>query len=157
MRVHLLACAAAIVAAAFSTAAAAKDIPTGGMTADDVAAWLQAEGYQAKVVTEQNGSKTISSSSGGVGFHVGFYDCQGTRCGSFQFFAGFNTNGALNPVKMNEWNRSERWARAYVDNTNDPWVEMDIDLTPGGTYEMIDDEFATWRAVLARFKQFIGP
>ncbi|MGH7095790.1 MAG: YbjN domain-containing protein [Stellaceae bacterium] len=126
------------------------------MTVEDVVNWLQSGGYQAKVVTGKNGKQTITSSVGGTNFHVGFYDCNGARCGSIQFFAGFDTKGALNPVKMNQWDRAQRWGRAYVDNVNDPWLEMDVDLTPGGTYELLNDEFATWRALLARFRQFIG-
>jgi hypothetical protein len=146
--------AAAIAAAA--APASAKDLPAGGMTIQDVASWLQGDGYQAKIVTAANGKQTISSSAGGTNFHVGFYDCKEARCGSMQFYAGFDTKGAFNPAKMNEWNSAHRWVRAYVDKTNDPWVEMDVDLSPGGTYEMLADEFATWRSILDTFKHFIG-
>jgi hypothetical protein len=155
MKVYLVACAAAVLGAALSSPASAKNLPDGGVTVADVAGWLQTAGYQAKIVTSQSGQQTIASSSGGTGFHVGFYDCKNLRCGSIQFFAGFSTKGALNPVAMNGWNSSERWGRAYVDKTNDPWVEMDVDLTPGGTYELLDDEFATWRGTLGRFNTFV--
>jgi hypothetical protein len=155
MKVHLLACATAIAVAVVSTSALAKDLPAGGLTAEEVASWMQDAGYQAKIVTEKNGQKTITSSTGGVRFHVGFYDCKSQRCASIQFFAGFNTQGALNPVKMNEWNRSKRWARGYVDQVNDPWIEMDVDLSPGGTYEILNDEFAIWRNTLNNFNGFI--
>lgn len=156
MKLHALVFAAGLAVAAFSTAALAKDLPATGMTAEDVEKWLQTEGYQAKIVTGDNGQQTITSASDGVNFHVGFYDCKGARCGSIQFYAGFDTKGKLDPNKMNEWNQKQRWARAYVDKTNDPWLEMDVDLTPGGTYELLGDEFATWRSVLAHFKTFIG-
>jgi hypothetical protein len=73
-----------------------------------------------------------------------------------QFAAGFDTKGAFNPVKMNDWNRDNRWTRAYIDKANDPWLEMDIDLTPGGTFELLNDEFATWRSSFVRFKKFIN-
>lgn len=156
MKIAHLAWGAALAVAVASGPALATDLPAGGMSVQDVSNWLQSQGFQARVVTESNGSQTITSSTGGGNFHVGFYDCKGTRCGSIQFYAGFDTKGALNVTKMNEWNRKQRWARGYVDNVNDPWVEMDVDLTPGGTYELLNDEFATWRAVLARFRQFIG-
>ena len=155
MKVRLLTCAAAIAVAAVSTSVLAKDLPAGGLTAEEVASWLQDTGYQAKIVTRENGRKTITSSTGGFGFHVGFYDCKDQRCASMQFFAGFSTQGALNPVKMNQWNRSERWVKGYVDQVNDPWVEMDVDLSPGGTYEMLNDEFAIWRNMLNTFNNFI--
>ncbi|HZU91590.1 MAG TPA: YbjN domain-containing protein [Stellaceae bacterium] len=138
-----------------ATATSAKDLPAGGLTVEEVAQWLQADGYQAKIVTEKNGAKTITSSSGGVNFHIGFYDCRSERCASLQFFAGFDTHGALNPVKMNEWNHTKRWARGYVDQVDDPWIEMDVDLSPGGTYDILNDEFAIWRNVLGDFSRFI--
>jgi hypothetical protein len=156
MKLRALVFIAAIMATAGATPASAKDLPAGGMTADEVASWLQSQGYQAKVETDNSGKQSITSSTGGTNFHVGFYDCKGARCGSMQFYAGFDTKGALNPVKMNEWNSSHRWTRGYVDKVNDPWVEMDIDLTPGGTYELLADEFAVWRNMLDRFKKFIG-
>ena len=56
---------------------------------------------------------------------------------------------------MNDWNRDNRWARAYVDKVNDPWLEYDVDLTPGGTYEMLNDEFAIWRDTLGRFHKIV--
>jgi len=156
MRLGITALTLAMALALGSTSASAKDLPYGGMTLDDVVGWLQGAGYQAKVVTEKTGEKTITSTAEGIEFHVGFYDCKQDRCGSIQFFAGWNTNGALNVKKMNQWNRGRRWARAYVDDTNDPWIEMDVDLSPGGTYELLNDEFATWRSALSTFKQFIN-
>ncbi|HTZ36936.1 MAG TPA: YbjN domain-containing protein [Stellaceae bacterium] len=148
---------ATILALAAATPAPAKDLPKAGMTVDDVVGWLQGAGYQAKLVTDKNGRKTVTTAAEGTEFHVGFYDCKDERCGSIQFYAGFDTKGALNPKRINEWNRQKRWGRAYVDDINDPWIEMDVDLTPGGTYELLNDEFATWRSTLSGFKQFIGP
>ncbi len=156
MRFGLAACAVVTAMATVSVSAVAHDLPKGGMTLEDVVSWLQGAGYQAKVVTDKEGKKTVDSAADGTAFHVGFYDCQDQRCGSIQFYVGFETKGALDAKRMNAWNSSKRWARGYVDQTNDPWVEMDVDLTPGGTYELLNDEFATWRSTLATFKQFIN-
>jgi hypothetical protein len=155
MKRYLRVCAI-VIAAVVSTSALAKDLPDGGMTVEQVTAWLLDVGYQAKIVTDKNGNMTITSASDGIEFHVGFYDCHDRQCGSIQFFAGFDTKGALNLKKINEWNTTKRWARAYVDNTNDPWIEMDVDLTPGGTYEILNDQFATWQDTLRVFKKFIN-
>ena len=156
MKIRLGAYAIAIALAVISTAAPAKDLPDSGMTAEEVTAWLLNAGYQAKIVTDQSGKITISSAADGIEFHVAFYDCHDRRCGSIQFFAGFDTKGALSPQKINQWNTTKRWARGYVDNTNDPWIEMDVDLSPGGTYEILKDEFATWQDTLRVFKKFIN-
>src|SRR5579859_3281544 len=148
---------AALVLTLFSSAAAAKNLPTGGMTLDEVAKWLQGEGYKAQILTLSGGTRAIASGADGWTWKIYMFDCdKDERCGSFQFAMGLNTNGAFNTDKMNDWSRDNRWARAYVDSVNDPWLEYDVDLTPGGTYELLDDEFATWRSTVKRFHTFLG-
>lgn len=147
------------VIAAFSLcagAAAAKDLPTGGMTLGDVADWLSSNGYRAEIVTDHDGHRSVYSGTDGADFHVYMFDCKEDRCGSMQFSSGFSTKGALNAEKINEWDSGRRWGRAYVDKVNDPWIEYDVDLSPGGTYEMLNDEFAIWRETLVGFRAFIG-
>jgi hypothetical protein len=144
--------AAGALALALTSTAYAKDIPAGGVTFQEVAAWLQSAGYQAKI--EGTGSdQNITSSADGGPFHIYLYDCKAGRCGSLQFAEGFDTKGAFNAAKMNDWNQHNRWGRAYVDKVNDPWIEMDCDITPGGTYELLNDEFATWRSTLRNFRK----
>jgi hypothetical protein len=134
--------------------AGAKNLPANGMTIGDIAAWLQGEGYKAQIQTANDGTKNIYSSSNGQNFHIYQYDCKNGRCGSLQFSVGFDTKGAFNPEKMNEWNRDNRWARAYIDKVNDPWLEYDVDLEPGGTYELLNDEFHVWQDSLDHFHKF---
>ena len=156
MKQALLSTAAILALALASAPAQAKDLPTGGLTAQEVASWLQSEGYAAKVQTSKDGSQSIQSAAGGAAFHIDMYDCHNTpRCASIEFFAGFDTKGAFDAAKMNEWNRNNRWVRAYVDKTNDPWIEMDVVLYPGGTYEGLNDQFAIWRDEFASFRKYI--
>jgi hypothetical protein len=153
----LLAGAAALVISFSSGAAMAKDIPAGGLTVEEIQSWLQSAGYKAEIQTSKDGTKNVYSAADGTGFHIYPYDCKkGPRCASFQFSVGLDTKGALNATKINDWNSNNRWVRAYIDKVNDPWVEMDVDLSPGGTYENLNDEFAVWRDSLASFKKFIG-
>jgi hypothetical protein len=130
--------------------AAAQSISADGLTANDVAAWLQGKGYPAEIGAD-NGKLRVRSKLGNTTFSVMLFDCNGDRCGSLQFYAGFQTHGRFDTSRMNEWNRNQRWARGYFDASNDPWLEMDVDLTPGGTYELLNDEFATWKKVLTTF------
>ena len=150
--------ALAFAALTFAAGAAnARDIPAGGMTVADVAAWLQAGGYQAQIVPDKNGGMAhIHSGVGGHGFGIYMFDCKGDRCGSLQFSAGYETHGTFDTGKMNAWNRDKRWARGYFDDVNDPWVEMDVDLSPGGTYELLDDELATWATMIKDFTEQYG-
>ena len=155
MKHTILAGVAALALGLFSNAAAARDLPAGGMTLDDIASWLQSAGYKAEIQTTDDGTRNIYSGAEGSNFHIYQYDCKGTRCGSLQFSVGFSTKGAFGAEPMNEWNRHNRWVRAYSDKVDDPWLEFDVDLTPGGTYELLNDEFAIWRDSLRRFRKQI--
>jgi hypothetical protein len=151
----LLAGAAVVAACLMSTAALAKDLPEGGLSVQDLSKWLQDAGYKAEIQTAKDGSKSIYSSTDGTGFYVDVYDCKEERCASVQFSLGFDTKGAWNATKMNEWNGKNRWVRAHVDSKDDPWLEMDVDLSPGGTWEGLSDEFAIYRDMVVSFKKFI--
>ena len=151
----LLTGAAVVAACLMSTAVLAKDLPEGGLSVQDLSKWLQDAGYKAEIQTAKDGSKSIYSSTDGTGFYVDVYDCKEERCASVQFSLGFDTKGAWNATKMNEWNGKNRWVRAHVDSKDDPWLEMDVDLSPGGTWEGLSDEFAIYRDMVVSFKKFI--
>jgi hypothetical protein len=126
-------------------------IPPGGLMIGDVVTWLQSAGYLAKVVTGSSGNPHIESAAQGTEINIFMDDRRDDRCASIRFAAGFSTNGKFDISQMNEWNKAARWVRGYYDSVNDPWIEMDIDLYPGGTYESLNDQFVTWNNMLGKF------
>ena len=147
----------AVLALALTAAmAAAKDLPAGGMTGQDVASWLQSQGYRAEIGTADNGRPKVASATQGTNFYVHFYDCKNDRCASIQFVAGFSTSGAYSLEKENEWNAANRWITASMDKENDPWITQDIDLSPGGTYELLNDELKVWSDSVGRFMKTVN-
>ena len=153
MRQALIAGVAAL--ALCSGAASARDIPKGGLTLQQLVTWLQDGGYKAEIQKNSKGVANIYSAAEGTGFHIYLYDCKQDVCGSIEFSVGFNTKGAFNAQQMNDWNTKQRWIRAYIDDVKDPWLEYDVDLSPGGTYEILNDEFAIWRDQLKKFADFV--
>ena len=140
------------VLACLPATALAADLPAGGMTAGDVASWLQNAGYLAKIDPGPDGkSHSILSASDGLKFVVLLNDCKGDRCGSLEFFAAFDTNGTSSGEKMNAWNVNHRWTTAYVDNAKNPCLRLDVDVSPGGTVEMLNDQFILWRFAISDF------
>lgn len=150
-----IAVVAALAMGLMTGTAKAKDIPTGGFTFEDVAAWLQGQGYKAQI-KNQNGNKSVTSAANGVEFWIELYDCKGDRCGSMQFNAAWPTPAKFDAKKMNDWNHNERWGRGSLDSTNNPWLHFDVDLAPGGTYELLNDQFAVWNLVLSTFIKRYG-
>lgn len=144
------------IALATSTVARAKDIPSDGITFDDAMTWLKDQGHAAKIATDGAGNKNVETSAGDTTFGVYLLDCSNDHCGSIQFVANWPASAKISATRVNEWNRTKRWARAYLDGSNRLWLEFDADLTPGGTYELLDDELATWKKTLDSAKDFFG-
>jgi hypothetical protein len=135
-----------------SATASARAIPAAGLSLQDVVAWLQSAGYTTEIVPDKDGTSHIRSSYNGVKVGVYMFDCKNASCGSVQFSAGWATHGKFDINQINGWNRDKRWCRGYYDAENDPWVEKDVDLTPGGSYELMADEFQVFRKCVDNFK-----
>lgn len=59
-----------------------------------------------------------------------------------QAYAGFKSpKASLN--RINTWNKSKRYSRAYMDDDGDPVIELDLDLAGGVTKERIADYIRT--------------
>lgn len=159
MRTMIVAAALAL-AASSATGAQAAAIHEGGMTGPEVAAWLQAAGYRAQLTKDSSGDPLINSASEGVNFKVLFYDCEGAaaaqRCKALQFAAGFDLDKPLTAERMNEWNKSHRYLKAYINADGDPYVEYDVNVNAGRTTAGLDDDFGVWTGILSAFTTFIG-
>jgi hypothetical protein len=143
-------------AAAAPPTALPRPIPDGGLTVEEVAAWLEDEGYAVKFVIGESGKRHIETSTQGSPLNIFLGDCKDERCASLGLAAGFSTHGKFDVSQINGWNYDNRWCRAYYDGDNDPWLRMNISLSPGGTYEALNDRFDTWNRTFARFIERFG-
>ena len=119
---------------------------------------MQAAGYTAKLGVDRLGDPKIDSSVSGTNFVVFFYNCTGNRdCATVQFHSAFDMPTPLTLDLINEWNRSQRFGRAYLDKENDPTIEMDVDLDDGGlSRALFEDNLEFWASVLGKFERHIG-
>jgi hypothetical protein len=119
---------------------------------------LQGGGYSAKLGTDKVGDPMITSGSSGTTFQVFFYNCTAHKaCATVQFHAGYDFDKPLPLDKINEWNSSERFGRAYLDKESDPILEMDLDLDDGGlSTALFIDNVQFWTSVLTAFEKHIG-
>ena len=58
--------------------------------------------------------------------------------------------------KLNTWNRAHRYIRAYLTTSNGVFGEYDVEVSPGGTWEQLDDSLEIWLVRLKDFKTYIG-
>ena len=125
---------------------------------DSVVQALQAGGYAAQLGTDRVGDPMITSGVGGTTFQIFFYNCTDNReCATVQFHSGYNTDGSVSIESMNEWNRSKRFGRGYIDDENDAVLEMDVDLDDGGVSRLLFiDNMEFWQSLLGDFEEHIG-
>lgn len=125
---------------------------------DTVVKALQQAGYAAKLGTDKVGDPMITSGVSGTTFQIFFYNCADHKnCATVQFHSGYDLATPVSLERINEWNRSQRFGRAYLDKENDPILEMDLDLDDGGlSHLLFVDNAEFWASVLGKFEQHIG-
>ena len=62
----------------------------------------------------------------------------------------------VNTVKINEWNKKHRFTRAYIDDTNDPVLESDLDFDGGVTLESLKIFITAFKAAAIEYKKFLA-
>jgi hypothetical protein len=155
------ACAAPAPGRAAPAAVRAAPAPAGLVKAQDpqsLVRALQNGGYQAKLGVDKVGDPMITSGYSGTTFQIFFYNCTNhVGCATVQFHSGYDFTTPLPLETINEWNRSERFGRAYLDKENDPILEMDLDLDDGGLSPLLFiDNVEFWTSVLGKFEKHIG-
>lgn len=157
MKSWMLAAGAALAVVTSAGGAVAKPIPDGGVTVEELQAWLVDHGYKAQVEKGKDGGQAhIRSGADGLTFSVFFYDCKQNRCMSMEYYVGFDKNADTpNLETINAWNRDKRYMKTYLDKEGDVAFEFDVNLAPGGTWEAVEDDFSTFLNCLPAVKTLV--
>jgi hypothetical protein len=123
----------------------------------EIVSLIQELGFQAKLEKDNVGDPVIRSSSSGVEFSIYFYDCSNNkRCQSLHFTAGYDLVEGSSLEAMQQWNADKRFASAYLDDENDPFLQMDVNTEGGITQENFEKSFELWQSLKGEFEEFIG-
>lgn len=115
------------------------------ITAEQLTGLLKDKGLEGQVnergnvIATSNGSKIVFFISGQT----------------LQAYFGLSGTSA-NVTTVNEWNKSKRFGRAYIDGDGDPCVELDYDLEGGVTDENIKVWFDTVTAIVRSFRTHVS-
>jgi hypothetical protein len=124
----------------------------------DISAIVESQGWPATLVTSEDKTAFIESERNGLKFLVLFLNCDDDQknCKTLQYYMGFSDAKGTTPDQLNEWNKSKRFARAYVDESGDPVLEMDLDLDFNGIpRENVTESFITWGALMDAYHKYI--
>ena len=114
-------------------------------------------GYAATLETDSQGDPKISSRVSQSNFVVFFYGCtDNIDCSSIQFYAGYDLADSVSALKVNEWNRTQLFTKATIDDEGDPSLEMDVNLDfDGSGADNFQDVLDIWRVSIEEFEDFI--
>lgn len=144
-------------ALALTASTAMADVMVDGSNAKLIMTIIQDEGYSISMDQEDNGNPVLVGKLDGSEYRVYFYGCDsGNGCDSIQFSTGYNLNDGMTLESVNEWNRGKRFAKVYLDDDMDPWMEMDINLDGGVTRRNMQDTMDYWRLLMNAFEDHIG-
>ena len=73
---------------------------------------------------------------------------------SMQLYAAFD--GSVSLSRINEWNRTKRFTKAYLDDEDDPVLESDIELNGGVTEANVDEWIKTYAISLQAYVEHLA-
>jgi hypothetical protein len=118
------------------------------VTAEQLTGLLRDKGMEGTV--NERGNVVVNNAGSKIVFFISGQ--------TLQAFYGLRTTNetrvAVNTI--NEWNKTKRFGRAYIDSENDPVVELDYDLEGGVSEESIKVWFDTVNAIVRSFKTFVS-
>lgn len=119
---------------------------------------LREKGYKAEMIEGKDGNY-IRSADSGVPITIFFFNCDSsgkTGCTTIQFYTGFNDVKNVSLDRINEWNKTRRFARAYIDHEGDPVIEMDVDMDFAGIpRENFYANLDIFIASIPKFREFL--
>lgn len=96
----------------------------------------------------------IRGSLGGMRYLVFFYGCTDNKdCRNITFSAAWEDS--ISQERINDWNRTRRFGRAFLDSENDPVVQYTVNLDFGISVRNFEDTADWWRLTMTWFREFI--
>ena len=110
----------------------------------------------ATLETDDYGDPLISGRINGSKYGVYFYNCDDNRdCENIQFtaaWAGYD----VSLRQMNEWNQSQLYGTAYLDEDGDPNIDLVVNLKHGVSHKNFDDTIDWWVLAMKEFEAYIA-
>ncbi len=152
------------VLAAMAWAATALPLPASAQTVsatrpETIVAVLTARGLPSEIKQQSDGNPYIRSAHDDMPFLIALMNCneQKADCKTVQFYFGFNDRKDFSLDKLNDWNRTKRFVRAYRDAENDPVLVMDVDTDKGGVPRAVFDEnLDVWLNQMQQYRRYVS-
>lgn len=115
---------------------------------------LIAQGFRGELKTTSTGRSVIRFVASGANSQIYFYDCKDglAQCTTLRFGYGLDFKNGVDIAKVNEWNRQQLWGRVYVDDENDPWLDIILNTGDALPKARFDEVLDLWERVVGKFR-----
>lgn len=141
--------------AVHATPLMAANYTQGGVTGQEIANDLKAIGQTATVTKDSGGDPKIDASFAidktEIGYQIYFYGCKTGRCTTIQYHVAFD--GDIK--KVDDWNKTYRFARAYATDKTTIHLEYDVDVEKGANSEAVQNSAERFKAVMVQGVTFL--
>lgn len=110
----------------------------------------------ATLEKQDSGDPRLAGAISGVPYQVFFLNCEAAAgCQDLNFYVGFRD---IKPTldAMNEWNRTHRFGRAYLDSELDAALDFDLNIDGGVSKANLESSFGLWASLLDEFSAYVG-
>ena len=111
------------------------------------------EGFYAELTHDLGGDPKLNFKVEGFRCSVLFYGVENGAATSLQFGTGVRAKKPLE--KVNLWNRTKRFLKAYLDDEGDLLLEYDVHLGGGVTETHLAEQVKLFRATLLSCLRFM--
>lgn len=141
----------------FISTAFGKSVIVDATDPDTLQRLMQENGYVVSQDIDKYGDPRFESRISRTTTRVLFYGCKnGQNCKYIMFSAGWNLDDGIAGDVINEWNREKVWGKAHLDEENDPFLELVVNMDGGVTAENFLDTVDWWRITLEKFEKHIN-
>jgi hypothetical protein len=142
-----------LAASATARAETARQEVILGVNPDEMAKILQDIGYRAEILKNDEGKRRIRTRIGSWNVTINFYSCDDneTNCKSIGLRSFFTNETKKTVAFGNDWNRTKRFSKVYIDNDNDVNIEFDLLFRNGVTQGNIRANFDVFEDQMKEF------
>ncbi len=118
-----------------STAAPAEAPVYSEISGPELQSILQDLGYRAELGEDSVGDPKIRTSMNGFTVNIYTYNCNSGHCQNIQFRVGLDLRDGTTLERVNEYNSTKIYGTAWMDDENDPWLDLLHNVADGVTAE----------------------
>lgn len=144
-----------LLALAFLVPQAAFAQSRGTISGTEALQILKKLGLSPEYGRDRYGDPQIMFQMSGLFCRMNFFDCKQGRCGSIQLETALDLANGTTVQVMNEYNKTYRYGRMYLDEEMDPYLQFDFELPISHVEEYITSQLDTFELLLEHLTEAV--